>query len=235
MRLSTFMSTVWHTTCAVEVTIGGVALLLSLFAWKMLKARLIGPPPGPSSLDRRQLRQSTAPSLDQRRQSITPSLDRRRRASMSAPLAMPAPVPMPVLLKKTSSAINRAAASERIQQARANCFGGVAQSFDGLEAEMESISAPRAWHDPLFPHSEESMFVGGVVPKDWLRDGERGRVLTNVRLSWAGPRAIIIDTLTFEMSAYRHGVVPTAPRRPPHYQKGPRHLLLPLPLVRAPS
>ena len=34
------------------------------------------------------------------------------------------------------------------------------------------------------------MFLGGVAPKDWLRDGERGKVLVGVKVSWEGPWAI---------------------------------------------
>ena len=34
------------------------------------------------------------------------------------------------------------------------------------------------------------MFVGGVEPKGWLRDGERGKVLTDVQVTWEGPWVI---------------------------------------------
>ena len=113
--------------------------------------------------------------------SITPSLA-RRRASVAPP---------PMLsrdTKRTSSVINTDEASKRIERARANPFAD--QQYSTLKEETAPLKAPRCWKDPCFPHTEESMFTGGVAPADWLRDGERGKVLKNVRIEWHGPHVI---------------------------------------------
>lgn len=96
--------------------------------------------------------------------------------------------PKPSVPRRTTSTINHESAAGRIESARRNPFGG--QAYEDLALECASIDAPRSWQDPLFPHSNESLFIGGVEPKDWLRDGERGEVLKNVHLSWEGPWVI---------------------------------------------
>lgn len=123
---------------------------------------------------------AAAPKRD-RQASITPSFQ-RRQASMTG-IAVP-----PKFERRRSSVINRDAASDRIQQARAN--PSCKQDFEDLTEEIANIKPPRLWQDPCFPHSEESMFLGGIAPKDWLRDGERGRVLKDVKVSWEGPWTI---------------------------------------------
>jgi hypothetical protein len=122
--------------------------------------------------------------LQGRQITITPSLQRRQATMASMMPARP-----PKLERRRSSVINRDAASERIQEARRNP-SHAEQGFEELEEDMEGIKPPRTWQDPCFPHSDESMFLGGVAPKDWLRDGERGRVLKDVKVSCEGPWAI---------------------------------------------
>jgi hypothetical protein len=92
--------------------------------------------------------------------------------------------PAPPLLHRTSTQT----ASSRIHEARENSFLG--QSFSIIQEECAGIRPPRSWKDPAFPHSNDSMFVGGVEPKGWLRDGERGKVLTDVQVTWEGPWVI---------------------------------------------
>ena len=67
--------------------------------------------------------------------------------------------------------------SQRIAKARANCFGR--QTFEKLTAEAEELAARGAfWSDPLFMHDDSSLFMDpSRPPEDWLRDGERGKVI----------------------------------------------------------
>ena len=67
--------------------------------------------------------------------------------------------------------------SQRIAKARANCFGR--QTFEALTREASELAAKGAfWSDPLFTHDDSSLFIDASrPPDDWLRDGERGKVM----------------------------------------------------------
>ena len=77
--------------------------------------------------------------------------------------------------------------SQRIAKARANCFGR--QTFEKLAAEAEELAAKGAfWSDPLFTHDDSSLFIDASrPPEDWLRDGERGKVIKGAEVVWCPP------------------------------------------------
>jgi len=77
--------------------------------------------------------------------------------------------------------------SQRIAKARANCFGR--QTFEQLTAEAEELAAKGAfWSDPLFTHDDSSLFMDpSRPPEDWLRDGERGKVIKGAEVVWCPP------------------------------------------------
>ena len=77
--------------------------------------------------------------------------------------------------------------SQRIAKARANCFGR--QTFEQLTAEASELSAKGAfWSDPLFTHDDSSLFMDpSRPPEDWLRDGERGKVIKGAEVVWCPP------------------------------------------------
>ncbi|GMI12142.1 hypothetical protein TrVE_jg34 [Triparma verrucosa] len=64
------------------------------------------------------------------------------------------------------------------------------KTYEGLRAECEALPPARAWRDDEFKHESSSMFESGCAPEGWLRDGERGRVLRDVRVVWEGPWAV---------------------------------------------
>ena len=93
-----------------------------------------------------------------------------------------------------------AAAALRVSKARKNCFG--AQSYEAVTEQCAGVA--RAWSDPDFTHSDSSLvslsppdlrpltrpaqFENPLCPPEgWLRDGERGAELKNVKLEWHGP------------------------------------------------
>ena len=73
----------------------------------------------------------------------------------------------------------------RIHEARANS----SQNWEELKAAAEKLEASGGvWQDPDFEHDDDSLFIDARnPPTDWLRDGERGRVLKNVRVQWCTP------------------------------------------------
>ena len=77
--------------------------------------------------------------------------------------------------------------SQRIAKARANCFGR--QTFEALTREASELAAKGAfWSDPLFTHDDSSLFMDpSRPPEDWLRDGERGKVIKGAEVVWCPP------------------------------------------------
>ena len=78
-------------------------------------------------------------------------------------------------------------ASPRVVAARRNVSDG--QSWSAMAKEAEELRASgRHWRDDAFPHDDGSLFVDpDRPPADWLRDGERGKVLRDVRVEWHPP------------------------------------------------
>ena len=72
--------------------------------------------------------------------------------------------------------------SQRIAKARANCLAA------GVEARGAAGSASAFWSDPLFTHDDSSLFMDpSRPPEDWLRDGERGKVIKGAEVVWCPP------------------------------------------------
>ena len=77
--------------------------------------------------------------------------------------------------------------SPRLAAARRNCSDG--QTFESIEREASELRKRGAfWQDLCFPHSDDSLFVDPACPPtDWLRSGERDKVLKNMRVEWQPP------------------------------------------------
>ena len=62
-------------------------------------------------------------------------------------------------------------------------------AFEELVAQATELKAAgKQWVDEDFPHDDSSLFVDPKFPPDnWLREGERGKPLTDVVVGWRGP------------------------------------------------
>ena len=75
----------------------------------------------------------------------------------------------------------------RTRKAREHGFHA---TWDAMRAEAARLTAAgKLWSDPHFSHDDSSLFRDADDPPvDWLRDGERGKVLKNVRVEWRAPK-----------------------------------------------
>jgi hypothetical protein len=88
----------------------------------------------------------------------------------------------------TGTSGEAAGKSKRLAEARKNpCVGD--NHYASMVAEAKELKEKGAlWHDPDFTHDEESLFIDAdCPPSDWLRDGERGKVLKDVHAKWCTP------------------------------------------------
>jgi len=85
--------------------------------------------------------------------------------------------------------------SRRMAQARSN------PHHDETDIKAEAAACGSNWTDPDFPHDDSSLFVTGIAPPDWLRDGERGKVLKNVSVSWKRPHEFCVTRRPLGVSA----------------------------------
>eukprot|EP00931_Biecheleriopsis_adriatica_P063394 TRINITY_DN38384_c0_g1_i1.p1 TRINITY_DN38384_c0_g1~~TRINITY_DN38384_c0_g1_i1.p1 ORF type:complete len:505 (-),score=102.91 TRINITY_DN38384_c0_g1_i1:299-1813(-) len=73
----------------------------------------------------------------------------------------------------------------RVQEARANSQ----TNFEELKKEAQELRhRGRMWRDEEFPAGDESLFQDADnPPRDWLRDGERGKPIHDAIVSWKSP------------------------------------------------